>query len=130
LKKPSFLLSGTDNFLFIWQSECKVSDGDPLFQEDLLIICSDRQQRVTRQLAVQICDRGNYFQAVNLHQREGIVKELSAVGLEVHNALIFQEIPVKVKKDRSGQPLLLSFSFWLRVRKGEPDLIYLAGGKE
>ena len=41
-------------------------------------------------------------------QRKGIVIQLPAVGLQVHNAVVFQEMPVEVQKDRVTGSLFFS----------------------
>jgi hypothetical protein len=52
------------------------------------------------------------------------------IRFQVDESPVFQELPVRVQEMGRGQPFFISSFLQLRVREGQPDLVYLILAKE
>ena len=53
-----------------------------------------------------------------------------AVGLEMQRSTGLDNLPIPVQEGRRSKPFTLSFVFYLRIGKGNPDLADFLGSKE
>ena len=109
------------------QGKADVLDGQATLQPLHLIVGLDVQDVIGQAAGIQVIGIGLDGQVVLLDEGVGIGIEKGAIGLQVNDAAVAQDIAVIVQEARRCQALVDFLH--LRVGEGNPYLGHLVGGK-